>query len=84
MFIDQQHTSKLLKTAMAYAAVLKFSSYHPDTVLLLTATEEYHWRKILSVQCTDNKYTLNRIIIYEEFGVLLTYPQQFYKDCLYQ
>lgn len=45
MFIDKKHTTKLLKTVMTCAAVLKFSSHHPDTVLLQTATEEYLWRK---------------------------------------
>lgn len=46
MFIDQKHTTKLLRTAMAYAAALKFSSNHPDAVLLQPATEEYLWKKI--------------------------------------
>lgn len=82
-FIDRKHETKCLTTAMASAAVLKFSQYCPDAVLLQMATDEYLWRK-KSVQCTDNKYTLNRIMVYEEFSVLLIYPQQFYKDCLQQ
>lgn len=45
MFIDQKHATKLLETTMDYAAELKFSSYHPDAVLLQTETEEYLWRK---------------------------------------
>lgn len=45
MFIDQKHATKLLETTMDYAAELKFSSYHPNAVLLQTATEKHLRRK---------------------------------------
>lgn len=41
MFIDQKHATKLLETTMDYAAELKFLSYHPNAVLLQTATEKH-------------------------------------------
>lgn len=83
LFINEKHMTKLLKTAMAYAAVLNISLHHPDTVFPLLRTGECLWKRIylFSVQ---NKYTLIRIMIYKEFSVLLIYPQQFYKNCLYQ
>lgn len=82
MFIDQKHTTKLLKTAMAYATALRFSLYHPDTVLPQTATE-YLWRKIYQFSVQIINIPLIELES-EECGVLLIYPQQFYKNCLYQ
>lgn len=83
MLINKQHMTKLLKTAVAHSAVLKFSLHHPDMVLLLLRTGECLWKTIYQFN-VQNKYTLIRIKIYKELRVLLKCPQQFKKNCLSQ
>lgn len=56
VLIDGQHMTKLLKTAMAHAAVLKFSLHHPDSA----ATAEDRRMSLennLLVQCTEQIHT---------------------------